>query len=118
MKIYWGYAKEPSYGYQSRAYSPAEARVCGGLSFTLGVARCGRSAGCVLCALWAMSAALFVCLVPVGVSLSTWRVTTSSAVSPLTVTPCLELRTQYAPHGPLALSPTRGRHGKTCSAHR
>jgi len=33
-------------------------RVCGGLSSTLGVARCGRSAGCVLCALWAVSAAV------------------------------------------------------------
>jgi len=33
-------------------------RVCGGLSSTLGVARCSRSAGCVLCALWAVSAAV------------------------------------------------------------
>jgi len=33
-------------------------RVCRGLSFTLGVARCGRTAGCVLCALWAVSAAV------------------------------------------------------------
>jgi len=33
-------------------------RVCGGLSSTLGVARCGRSAGCVLCAPWAVSAAV------------------------------------------------------------
>jgi len=33
-------------------------RVCGGLSSALGVARCGRSAGCVLCVLWAMSAAV------------------------------------------------------------
>jgi len=30
----------------------------GGLSPALGVARCGRSAGCVLCVLWAMSAAV------------------------------------------------------------
>jgi len=34
-------------------------RVCGGLFSTLGVARCGRSAGCVLCALWAVSAAVW-----------------------------------------------------------
>ena len=34
-------------------------RVCGGLSSTLGVARCGRSAGCVLCLLWAISAAVW-----------------------------------------------------------
>ena len=33
-------------------------RVCRGLSSTLGVARCSRSAGCVLCALWAVSAAV------------------------------------------------------------
>ena len=32
---------------------------CAGfLSSALGVARCGRSAGCVLCVLWAMSAAV------------------------------------------------------------
>ena len=31
--------------------------VCGGLSSALGVVRCGRSAGCVLCVLWAISAA-------------------------------------------------------------
>jgi len=30
----------------------------GVLSSTLGVARCGRSAGCVLCALWAVPAAV------------------------------------------------------------
>jgi len=30
----------------------------GGLSSALGVARCGRSAGCVLCVLWGMSAAM------------------------------------------------------------
>ena len=34
--------------------------VRGGLSSTLGVARCGRSAGCVLCVLWAVSAAVCV----------------------------------------------------------
>jgi len=45
-------------------------RVCGGLSFTLGVARRGRSAGCVLCALWAVSAAVCVGGYPVGVSIS------------------------------------------------
>jgi len=33
-------------------------RVCRNLSSPLGVARCGRSAGCVLCALWAVSAAV------------------------------------------------------------
>jgi len=33
-------------------------RFCRGLSSTLGVARCGRRAGCVLCALWAVSAAV------------------------------------------------------------
>jgi len=33
-------------------------RVCGDLSSALGVARCGHSAGCVLCVLWAMSAAV------------------------------------------------------------
>ena len=37
----------------------SEFRVCGGLSSTLGLARCGRSAGCVLCAMWAVSAAVF-----------------------------------------------------------
>jgi len=31
---------------------------CGGLSYALGIARCGRSACCVLCVLWAMSAAV------------------------------------------------------------
>ena len=31
-------------------------RRCGGLSSALEVARCGRSAGCVLCVLWAVSA--------------------------------------------------------------
>ena len=41
-------------------------RVCRGLSSTLGVARCGRSAGCVLCALWAVSAAVFGGGVPCG----------------------------------------------------
>jgi len=30
----------------------------GGLSSALGVVRCGRSAGCVLCVLWAISAAV------------------------------------------------------------
>jgi len=41
--------------------------VCGGLSSTLGVARCG----CVLCALWAMSAAVLGGVpCPVGVSIS------------------------------------------------
>jgi len=34
-------------------------RVCGGLSSALGVVRCGRSAGCVLCVLWAISAAVW-----------------------------------------------------------
>ena len=46
-------------------------RVCGGLSSALGVARCGRSAGCVLCVLWGVSAV--VCVgggYPVGVSIS------------------------------------------------
>ena len=38
----------------------------GVLSSTLGVARCGRSAGCVLCALWAVSAAVCVGGVPCG----------------------------------------------------
>jgi len=33
-------------------------RVCGFFSSALGVARCGRSAGCVLCGLWAVSAAV------------------------------------------------------------
>jgi len=33
-------------------------RVCGGLSSTLGIAWCGRSAGCVLGALLAVSAAV------------------------------------------------------------
>ena len=33
-------------------------RVCRGLSSTLGVARCSRSAGYVLCALWAVSDAV------------------------------------------------------------
>jgi len=33
-------------------------RVCGEVSSTLGVARWGRSAGCVLCALWAVSTAM------------------------------------------------------------
>ena len=32
--------------------------VCGGLSSALGVVRCGCSAGCVLCVLWAISAAM------------------------------------------------------------
>ena len=41
-------------------------RVCGGLSSALGVARCGRSAGCVLCVLWAMSAAALGRGVPCG----------------------------------------------------
>ena len=41
-------------------------RVCGGLSSALGVARCGRSAGCVLCVLWAMSAAVLGGGVPCG----------------------------------------------------
>ena len=36
------------------------------LSSTLGVARCGRSAGCVLCALWAVLAAVLVGGVPCG----------------------------------------------------
>ena len=35
-------------------------RVCGGVSSALGVARCGRSAGGVLCVLWGMSAAVCV----------------------------------------------------------
>jgi len=35
-------------------------------SSTLGVARCGRDAGCVLCALWAVSAAVCVGGVPCG----------------------------------------------------
>ena len=38
----------------------------GVLSSTLGVARCGRSVGCVLCALWAMSAAVCGGGVPCG----------------------------------------------------
>jgi len=42
----------------------------GGLTSTLGVARCGRSAGCVLCALWAVSAAVLEGGYPVGVSIS------------------------------------------------
>jgi len=41
-------------------------RVCGGVSSTLGVAQCGRSAGCVLCVLWAMSAAVLGRGVPCG----------------------------------------------------
>jgi len=41
-------------------------RVCGGLSSALGVTRCGRSAGCVLCVLWAMSAAVLGRGVPCG----------------------------------------------------
>ena len=41
-------------------------RVCGGLSSALGVARCGRSAGCVLCVLWGMSAAVLGGGVPCG----------------------------------------------------
>jgi len=36
----------------------AGARCASELSSTLGVARCGLSAGCVLCALWAVSAAV------------------------------------------------------------
>jgi len=45
-------------------------RVCGGLSSTRGVARYGRTAGCVLCALWAVSAAVLGGGYPVGVSIS------------------------------------------------
>jgi len=44
-------------------------RVCGGLSSALGVVRCGRSAGCVLCVLWAISAAVWG-EYPVGLSRS------------------------------------------------
>jgi len=33
--------------------------VCGGLSSALGVVQCGCSAGCVLCVLWAISAAVW-----------------------------------------------------------
>jgi len=33
--------------------------VCRGLSSALGVVRCGCSAGCVLCVLWAISAAVW-----------------------------------------------------------
>jgi len=44
-------------------------RVGGGLSSALGVVRCGRSAGCVLCVLWAISAAVWGG-VPCGVSIS------------------------------------------------
>ena len=37
----------------------------------LGIARCGRSAGCVLCVLWDMSAAVCMCGgYPAGVSIS------------------------------------------------
>jgi len=36
------------------------------LSSALGVARCGPSAGCVLCVLWAMSAAVLGVGVPCG----------------------------------------------------
>ena len=42
----------------------------GFLSSALGVARCGLNAGCVLCVLWAMSAAVCVGGYPVGVSIS------------------------------------------------
>ena len=38
----------------------------GALSSTLGVAQCGRSAGCVLCALWAVPAAVLGGGVPCG----------------------------------------------------
>jgi len=41
-----------------------------GFVFTLRVARCGRSAGCVLCALWAVSAAVLGGGDPVRVSIS------------------------------------------------
>jgi len=44
--------------------------VCGGLSSAVGVVQCGRSAGCVLCVLWVMSAAVCVGGYPVGVSIS------------------------------------------------
>jgi len=47
-----------------------KANVCGGLSSTLGVARCGRSAGGVLCALWAVSAVVLGRGYPVGVRIS------------------------------------------------
>ena len=47
-------------------------RVCRGLSSALGVARCGGSAGCVLCVLWAMSAAVLGGRYPVGVSISSF----------------------------------------------
>ena len=42
----------------------------GVLSSTLGVARCGGSAGCVLCVLWAVPAAVLRGGYPVGVSIS------------------------------------------------
>jgi len=45
-------------------------RVCGGLSYTPGVAQYDRSAGCVMCELWAMSAAVLGEGYPVGVSIS------------------------------------------------
>ena len=44
----------------------------GVLSSSLGIARCGRSAGCVLCALWAVPAAVFGGGYPVGVSISSY----------------------------------------------
>ena len=47
-----------------------QSKKLGGLSSTLGVTRCGRSAGCVLCALWAVTAAVCGGGYPVGVSIS------------------------------------------------
>jgi len=62
--------------------------VCGGLSSALGVARCGRSAGCLLCVLWAMSAEVWGGY-PVGVSIS-------SSLYKLVNHPCIAFHTCIA----------------------
>ena len=57
-----GLCAEPGSGPSERGeHRPFEwgRRVCGGLSSALGVVRCGRSAGWVLCVLWAISAAVW-----------------------------------------------------------